>query len=342
MREAGGNKPAGPGRGHIKAIIGVAAVAVLLLIGVGGYAVVQRTYTTVEKTAQQREAVKTEQERQAKAAAEAEAKRKAEQAEQQRLAAAKAEEEQAKAAAEAKTKRKNDEERQLQEVKREAIERLAAAKAWAEQAKRAAEAETKRKNDEEPQRAAQVEQERQAAVAEAEAKRKAAAAEAEQQRVPAAKAEQAKQQAAAAEAEQQRLAAAKAEEEQAKAAEAETKRRNDEERQRLAARRCFSFDGRHHREHPCVDNRRPARMGDRSGGGSAIPREQQQSRQFPWPPPAASAFYVLPDSWFAGLPTLGEVISAIVPALERNGYVERSFFGVEGNGVALVTRTRAH
>ena len=49
--------------------IGVAVVAVLLLIGLGGYAVIQHNYTTVEKTVQQREAVKAEQERQARAAA---------------------------------------------------------------------------------------------------------------------------------------------------------------------------------------------------------------------------------------------------------------------------------
>lgn len=73
-------------RWRVRVAIGVAAVAVLLLIGVGGYAVVQHTYTTVEKTVQQREAVKGEQERQARAAAEADEKRKAEEAERQRLA----------------------------------------------------------------------------------------------------------------------------------------------------------------------------------------------------------------------------------------------------------------
>ena len=64
----------------MRAAIGAAAVAVLLLIGWGGYAFVQRTYTTVEQTVQQREAVKAEQERQAAA----EAKRKEDEAERQR------------------------------------------------------------------------------------------------------------------------------------------------------------------------------------------------------------------------------------------------------------------
>jgi flagellar biosynthesis GTPase FlhF len=109
-------------------------VAVLLLIGWGGYAFVQRTYTTVEKTVQQREAVKAEQERQARAAAEAEEKRKADEAEQRRLAALKAEQErQARAAQDAEAKRKAE------------AERIAAAKAQQEmQAKAAAEAEAQR------------------------------------------------------------------------------------------------------------------------------------------------------------------------------------------------------
>jgi hypothetical protein len=75
----------------------------------------------------------------------------------------------------------------------------------------------------------------------------------------------------------------------------------------------------------------PMRTFSSAGGGQPPP-------QFPWPPPAASAFYVLPDSWFANYHTLGEVVGAIIPALERNGYVERSFYGIEGSGVAFVTR----
>jgi tetratricopeptide (TPR) repeat protein len=77
----------------------------------------------------------------AKAAAEAQAKRKSDEAEQQRLAAARAEEERkAKEAAEAEAKRKSDEAEQ---------QRLAAASAEDERsAKAAAEAEAKRKSDE--------------------------------------------------------------------------------------------------------------------------------------------------------------------------------------------------
>jgi hypothetical protein len=60
--------------------------------------------------------------------------------------------------------------------------------------------------------------------------------------------------------------------------------------------------------------------------------------EFPWPPPAASASYVLPDNLLQGRRTVGEVAAAIISALEHNGYVERSFFRTNAGGVALVTR----
>jgi hypothetical protein len=66
--------------------------------------------------------------------------------------------------------------------------------------------------------------------------------------------------------------------------------------------------------------------------------DQPQLPFLPWPPPAASATYVLPDHLFEKQATLGDVIKLILSALERNGYVERSFFGTEIGGVALVTR----
>ncbi|HSD92170.1 MAG TPA: hypothetical protein VLB11_04000 [Methyloceanibacter sp.] len=59
---------------------------------------------------------------------------------------------------------------------------------------------------------------------------------------------------------------------------------------------------------------------------------------FPWPPPAASASYVLPDKFFEHDRTVGEVTAAILAALEQNGYVERSFFRTEPGGVVMVTR----
>jgi hypothetical protein len=46
----------------------------------------------------------------------------------------------------------------------------------------------------------------------------------------------------------------------------------------------------------------------------------------------------LPDSLFASRSTVGDVTGAIILALERNGYVERSFFKTPVGGVALVTR----
>jgi hypothetical protein len=143
-------------------------------------------------------------------------------------------------------------------------------------------------------------QERQArAAAEAEAKRKAT--EAEQQRLAAVKAEQ------------ERQASAPAQERQARAAaEAEAKRATESEQQRLAAVKA-EF-------------------------GTPKPKTPPSPPEFPWPPPTASASYVLPKSLFENRGTIGEVVAAIISALERNGYVERSFFRIEAGGVALVTR----
>ena len=96
MREALGDDAAGPRRWRVRAAIGAAAIAALLLIGWGGYAYIAHMRTTVEQAAQRRKRVRAQV---IKAAAEAEEKRKAEEAEQQRVAAVKAAE--AKAAAEA-------------------------------------------------------------------------------------------------------------------------------------------------------------------------------------------------------------------------------------------------
>jgi hypothetical protein len=59
---------------------------------------------------------------------------------------------------------------------------------------------------------------------------------------------------------------------------------------------------------------------------------------FPWPPPAPSTYYVLPDNLLGDHKTLGDATQAIISALERTGYVERTFFGTKPGGVALVTR----
>ncbi|HSB59931.1 MAG TPA: hypothetical protein VLD66_10060 [Methyloceanibacter sp.] len=71
------------------------------------------------------------------------------------------------------------------------------------------------------------------------------------------------------------------------------------------------------------------------------PGPQPQTAQlpeFPWPPPQASASYVLPDKLLASYHTVGDVVDAIIGALEHGGYVERSFFQTKAGGVALVTR----
>ena len=209
---------------------------------------------------------------------------------------------------------------------------------WEEE-RRAIELEANRKVEEaEQQRLAALNaaaQERQArAAAEAEAKRKAT--EAEQQRLAALKAEQERQARAAAEAEgkrkateaeQQRLAALKAEQErQARfAAEAEAKRKPEEaERQRLAAAKAEQE--RQARAAAEAEAKRKAEEAEQQRVAAA-PKTPPSPPEFPWPPPAASASYVLPKNLFENRRTIGEVVAAIISALERNGYVERSFFG---------------
>lgn len=61
-------------------------------------------------------------------------------------------------------------------------------------------------------------------------------------------------------------------------------------------------------------------------------------REFPSPPPAASASYVLRRDLFNPDGTLGEASERILSALDRQGYVEHSFFSTAADGIALVTR----
>jgi hypothetical protein len=68
------------------------------------------------------------------------------------------------------------------------------------------------------------------------------------------------------------------------------------------------------------------------------PSRAETIPQFPWPPPAASATYVLPETVFERGRTTGQVVTMIIAALERKGYVERSFFTTPADGVVLVTR----
>jgi hypothetical protein len=73
-------------------------------------------------------------------------------------------------------------------------------------------------------------------------------------------------------------------------------------------------------------------------GGGGGPSRAETIPQFPWPPPAASATYVLPETVFERGRTTGQVVATIIAALERKGYVERSFFTTPADGVVLVTR----
>jgi hypothetical protein len=90
-----------------------------------------------------------------------------------------------------------------------------------------------------------------------------------------------------------------------------------------------------------------------SGPGQARPEPPPQppppratkggldSREFPWPPPEASARMVVPDSLLRKAPTIpsrvGQVEQLIREALDTNGYSERSYFAVP-NGFAMITR----
>jgi hypothetical protein len=86
---------------------------------------------------------------------------------------------------------------------------------------------------------------------------------------------------------------------------------------------------------PTIDAPGPDLAAPSGGGGSAA---QSSMPEFPWPPPAASASYVLPDRLFTSYGTVGDVADAILSALARNGYVERSFYRTAPGGVALITR----
>jgi hypothetical protein len=81
----------------------------------------------------------------------------------------------------------------------------------------------------------------------------------------------------------------------------------------------------------------PAVSGSPSGTGGSQSLVQSIP-QFPWPPPEASTKYAFPKEVFSRYSTVGEVSDAILTALERSGYVERSFYQTGDGGIALVTR----
>src|SRR5262249_28026544 len=60
--------------------------------------------------------------------------------------------------------------------------------------------------------------------------------------------------------------------------------------------------------------------------------------QFPWPPPPPSTDYTFPKDLFSRYSTVGQVTDTILTALERSGYVERSFYQTGDGGIARVTR----
>jgi hypothetical protein len=121
---------------------------------------------------------------------------------------------------------------------------------------------------------------------------------------------------------------------------------DDEEARAYRSRRGYGWGGgfrRGRRSFSWDDSRSPDARASQSpnrveSSEKVLASPPQLLPLFPWPPPASSASYVFPPTVFAQLPTVGQVTSAILAALERSGYVERSFFQTEPGGVALVTR----
>jgi hypothetical protein len=64
----------------------------------------------------------------------------------------------------------------------------------------------------------------------------------------------------------------------------------------------------------------------------------QGSAEFPWPPPAPSAFYKLPRSLFGSAENFGQVADRIELALGQAGYTEIKFYSIKNDGFAMVTR----
>jgi hypothetical protein len=59
---------------------------------------------------------------------------------------------------------------------------------------------------------------------------------------------------------------------------------------------------------------------------------------FPSPSPPSSAFYVVSTEFLRGRRTFGDAAKTLLSGLEKAGYRKRSFFSLENNGIALVTR----
>lgn len=66
--------------------------------------------------------------------------------------------------------------------------------------------------------------------------------------------------------------------------------------------------------------------------------DESTTNVFPWPPPAPSTSYQLPNASFGASGTMGEVAQSITRALESSGYVERRYYKLPVEGLALVTR----
>jgi hypothetical protein len=132
----------------------------------------------------------------------------------------------------------------------------------------------------------------------------------------------------------ERRAKAAEAEQKAKAAEAErkpveAKQRAEEDQRTKAAAEAAPARAESYRQAAQAAAER--KRAEQAGIDQALP-------DFPWPPPAPTTSYVLPDDLLRDRQTLGEATDAVISALERTGYVERTFFKTGPGGIALVTR----
>jgi hypothetical protein len=260
----------------------------------------------IELAARERERLAAEREQKARLAAERkeETKRQAEQE-----AALKRARDKAKAADEARAKAEREAARKREEEERQ--RQLAEAA----RAKQAAEPEAKRLKAEQAEREAALNRAREEAKA-------AEAARTKAERDAAFKRDEEERQRQAVEAEHAKQETCRREEERFSALQAQGGKTVDELKQLEQELACA-------RLRPLVIATLKQAIAE---------REKSSLPDFPWPPPAASSSYVLPKHLFNERDTIGQLADSIISALERSGYVERSFFKTPHDGTALVTR----
>lgn len=69
-----------------------------------------------------------------------------------------------------------------------------------------------------------------------------------------------------------------------------------------------------------------------------LPALSEVLPSFPWPPPAASSQYRLPEALLGKLATIGDISDRITSVLDDRGYSERSYYLAGNGGIVLATR----